>query len=74
MPHAFPKPLPISLAIINKNEHRLGCFSHHSTWNTCPMTLVLYFLHGFLTRAVTKLGTPEPFELVLELSPRSSLQ
>ena len=27
------------------NEHPLGCFGQHSGWNTCPMTLVLYFLH-----------------------------
>ena len=35
----FPK------AIINKKWCPLGYFSQHSTWNMCPMTLVLFFLY-----------------------------
>ena len=26
----------------NRSDTPLGCFSHHSTWNMCPMTVVLY--------------------------------
>ena len=37
-------------------------YAHHSTWNMCPMALILYFLHGKPTRGCYKTlplgGTP----------------
>ena len=36
------------------NEHLLGCFLYYLSCNMCPMTLVLYFLHEFLTSDVIK--------------------
>ena len=41
----FPLPFPISCSHNNRNEHPLGCFAQHSTWNMCPMTLVLLFFY-----------------------------
>ena len=46
MPHVFPQHFSIAFANFlghnNLNEHTLGCFPHHSSWNMCPMTVVLY--------------------------------
>ena len=52
MPHSFPNHLPNCFSHNNRNEHPLGCFSRHLAWNMCSMILVLYFLLGFLTRAI----------------------
>jgi len=36
------------------NQHPLGCFPHHSSWNTCPIIRGIYiFLHEIFNRIVT---------------------
>jgi len=41
------------------NEHQLGCFPHHSSWNTCPIIVALYIFTWNFTRAVTE---PPPLQ------------
>ena len=40
---AFSISFSNSFSHYDRNEHPLGFFSHHSSWNMFPLTLVLFF-------------------------------
>lgn len=43
--NAFVIAFSIFLIHNKPNEHPLLCFAQHSAWNTCPMTLELFFFY-----------------------------
>ena len=63
----LPMRFPISIAINKPQVMPTIMFSHHWAWNTCPMTLVLFYLHGKSTNIVTN---PSPLG---EHHPRCSM-